>query len=68
LAPWKGFGSVLALAMKRLMASWSGAREWKTPRFKRRLVSLAKNPSTALGQGAEVSVKWKVREGESRPQ
>jgi hypothetical protein len=42
LAQWKGFGSVLASATKRLMASWSETREWKSPRFRRRLVSLAK--------------------------
>ncbi len=45
------------------MASWSKTREWKTPRFRRRLVSLAKNPSTALIQDAEVGVKWKVQRG-----
>jgi hypothetical protein len=35
--------------------------ERKTPRFKRRLVSLAKKPSTAFSQDAEVGVKWNVR-------
>jgi len=55
---WLGIG---ASATKRLMASWSEAREWKTPRFRRRLVSVAKNPSIALIQDAEVGVKWKVQ-------
>jgi hypothetical protein len=32
----------------------------ETPRFSRRFVSVAKNPSTALSQDAEVGVKWKV--------
>jgi len=31
----------------------------KTPRLSRRRVSLAKKPSTALSQEAEVGVKWK---------
>ena len=58
-----GFGVALASATKRLMAAWSETREWKTPRFRRRLVSLAKKPSTALSQEAEVGVKWKVQRG-----
>src|SRR6201982_1097547 len=33
------------------------------PRCRRRLVSLAKNPSTALSQDADVGVKWKVQRG-----
>ena len=37
--------------------------ERKTPRFSRRLVSLAKKPSTALSQEHEVGVKWKVKRG-----
>ena len=32
-----------------------------TPRLMRRLVSLAKKPSTALSQEHEVGVKWKVK-------
>ena len=35
--------------------------EGKTPRFKRRLDSLAKKPSTALSQQHEVGVKWKTK-------
>ena len=35
----------------------------KTPRFRRRLVRLAKKPSTALSHEAEVGVKWKVQRG-----
>ena len=37
--------------------------ERKTPRLRRRLVSLAKKPSTALSQEAEVGVKWNVKRG-----
>ena len=37
--------------------------ERKTPRLSRRLVSLAKKPSTALSQEQEVGVKWKVQRG-----
>ena len=35
------------------MAAWRSTRERKTPRLRRRLVSLAKKPSTALSQDAE---------------
>ena len=45
------------------MAAWSATRDWNTPRLSRRLVSLAKNPSTALSQDAEVGVKWNVQRG-----
>ena len=31
----------------------------KTPRFSRRLLKIAKNPSTALSREADVGVKWK---------
>jgi hypothetical protein len=50
----KGFGSALVSARKRLMAAWRSTTERKTPRFKRRLDSLAKKPSTALSQKHEV--------------
>ena len=43
------------------MAACRSTSEWKTPRFRRRRVSLAKKPSTALSQEAEVGVKWKVQ-------
>ena len=39
-----------ASATKRLMAACKATREWNTPRFRRRLASLAKKPSTALVQ------------------
>ena len=45
------------------MAAWSSTTERNTPRLRRRLVSLAKKPSTALSQEAEVGVKWKVQRG-----
>jgi hypothetical protein len=38
-----------------------GTANWNAPRLRRRFVSLAKKPSTALSQDAEVGVKWKVR-------
>src|SRR5713226_4430855 len=59
----KGFGVELVSAMKRLIATWRSTRERKTPRLRRRLVSLAKEPSTALSQDAEVGVKWNVQRG-----
>ena len=43
------------------MAACRSTTEWKTPRLRRRLASLAKKPSTALSQEAEVGVKWKVK-------
>ena len=45
------------------MAAWRSTIERNTPRLSRRLVSLAKKPSTALSQEAEVGVKWKVKRG-----
>jgi hypothetical protein len=56
-----GFGSALVSATKRLMAAWRSMTERKTPRFNRRRLSLAKNPSTALSQEHEVGVKWKTK-------
>jgi hypothetical protein len=41
------------------MAAWRSATRLKTPRLSRRWVNLAKKPSTALSQEAEVGVKWK---------
>jgi hypothetical protein len=56
----KGFDCWLCSSRKRLMAAWRSATDRNTPRFSRRFVSVAKNPSTALSQDAEVGVKWKV--------
>ena len=39
------------------MAAWRSTTERKTPRFKRRLDSLAKKPSTALSQEHEVGAR-----------
>ena len=49
-------------ARNRLIANWRSTRERKTPRLRRRLVSLAK-PSTALSQDAEFGVKWNAQRG-----
>lgn len=43
------------------MAAWRSTTEWKTPRLRRRLASLAEKPSTALSHEHEVGVKWKVK-------
>jgi hypothetical protein len=45
----KGFGCILCSFRKRLI-------EWKTPRFNRRLVRLAKNPSTVFTHGHETDL------------
>ena len=58
-----GLGSSLVSRKKRLMAAWRSAIPVNTPRLSRRLVSLAKKPSTALSQEAEVGVKWNVQRG-----
>ena len=49
----KGLGSALVSATKRLMAASRSATDRNTPRLRRRFVSLAKKPSTALSQEAE---------------
>src|SRR5215207_7267683 len=46
------------------MAAWRSTTDRKTPRFRRRLVSVAKKVSTALSQEQEVGVKWKVNAAE----
>src|SRR5580700_10870221 len=53
----KGLGSELVSSTNRLIAAWRSATDRNTPRLGRRLVSLAKKPSTALSQDAEVGVK-----------
>ena len=45
------------------MAWFSSMTERKTPRFRRRFVSVANRPSTALIQEAEVGVKWTWNRG-----
>jgi hypothetical protein len=52
----KGRGLSFVSSRKRLIAAWRSTIDRKTPRFRRRLVSLAKKPSTALSQDAEVGV------------
>ena len=60
----KGLASVaLCPAMKRSMAAWRLTTERKAARLRRRLVSLAKKPSTAFSHDAEVGVKGEVRRG-----
>src|SRR5450631_2851365 len=59
----KGFGFALCSMTKRLIAACKSTTDRKMPRFNRRFVSLAKKPSTALSQDADVGVKWKVQRG-----
>src|SRR4051812_45247883 len=54
LVQTNGRGFSLASARKRLMAACVSMMERNTPNLSRRLVSLAKNPSTALSQEADV--------------
>ena len=61
--PHHGDGRGLRYRWIRLMASCRSTTDWKTPRLRRWRVSLAKKPSTALSQDAEVGVKWKVQRG-----
>jgi hypothetical protein len=57
----KGFGSALYSMTKRLIAACKSTTDRKMPRFNRLFVSLAKKPSTALSQDADVGVKWNVQ-------
>ena len=59
----KGFGSALCSMTKRLIAARRSTTDRKMPRSNRCFMSLAKNPSTALIQDADVGVKWKVQRG-----
>src|SRR5208282_3337068 len=59
----KGLGSRFVSATKRLMATCRSTTDRNTPRLRRWRVSLAKKPSTALSQDAEVGVKWNVQRG-----
>jgi hypothetical protein len=45
------------------MAAFSSRRDRNTPRLRRRFVSLAKKPSTALSHDVEVGVKWRLQRG-----
>ena len=45
------------------MAACRSATERKTPRLSLRFVRVAKKPSTALSQEADVGVKWSVHRG-----
>jgi peptidoglycan/LPS O-acetylase OafA/YrhL len=55
--------SLLRSAAKLLMAAWRSTTEQNTPRLRRRRVSVAKKPSTAVSHEPEVGVKGKVRRG-----
>src|ERR1700746_4204890 len=59
----KGFGFALMSSRGRWMGSLSSWRDRNTPRLRRFLVSLAKKPSTALSQEADVGVKWNTNRG-----
>ena len=56
--PCEGFwGAWFVSVRKRLIAAWGSTTDRKTPRFNRRLESLAKKPSTALSHEQDVGVK-----------
>src|ERR1700731_3055083 len=61
--PDEVFGIDVASATKRLMGTCRSMTDRNTPRLRRWRVSLAKKPSTALSQDAEVGVKWNVQRG-----
>src|SRR4051812_34940699 len=57
-----GFGLALLSATNRLMAAWRSTTEWKTPRFNRRRLSLAKSLD-----GIEPRARgWREVENETR--
>jgi hypothetical protein len=45
------------------MVCFRSSTERNTPRLRRFFVSVAKKPSTALSQDADVGVKWNVQRG-----
>src|SRR5436309_5918549 len=59
--PYEGFGLGIGLCDESVDGGLEVGDKRKTPRLRRRLVSLAKKPSMALSQDAEVGVKWKVK-------
>ena len=61
--PDEGLWLLIVVGAKRLMAAWRSATPLNTPRLSRRLVRMAKKPSTALSQLAEGDVKWKLQRG-----
>src|SRR3954462_6346044 len=61
--PGEGLGVMVGLVEIAVDAAWRSTTERNTPRFSRRLVSVAKKVSTALSQEHEVGVKWKVKRG-----
>ena len=58
MAPCEGLRFGVGLGEEAVDGGLEVDDEGKTPRFKRRLDSLAKKPSTALSQQHEVGVKW----------
>ena len=59
----KGLGMLLLSATKRLMAIGSSWTERKTPRFNRRLESLAKEALDGVQPGAGRRHEWKTNRG-----
>ena len=62
LVQWRG-GFGVGLRQEAVDGGLEGDEEWNTPRLRRRLVNVAKKPSTALTHEVEVGVKWKVQRG-----
>ena len=59
--PDEVFGIDVVSATKRLMGTCRSMTDRNTPRLRRWRVRLAKKPSTALSQDAEVGVKWNIQ-------
>ena len=62
-SPDEGFGIEVCLGDEAVDGDLQINDDWNTPRLRRWRVSLAKKPSTALSQDAEVGVKWNVQRG-----
>jgi len=58
--PAERLGVLICVVDEAVDCGLKATMEWNTPRFSLRLASLAKKPSTALIQDAEIGVKWKV--------
>ena len=63
LCPAEGSRIGVGLCQKALYGRLKFDDGAELPRCRRRLVSLAKYPSTAFSQDADVGVKWKVQRG-----
>ena len=61
--PGEGLGVLIVLFEEAVDRGLRSVTDRKTPRLSLRFVRVAKKPSTALSQEADVGVKWNVHRG-----